>query len=150
DFQINGTALGRMLEAAATGGDIDEAAKIRPGDTLWSYEWAQPTSMPMAIGSNVYQSGKEKDGLIKTIGEAAAAGVGTLLDSSVLSGLQEAFQIPPGQDNPWKAIAMNIAKQTPSMFTPSLLRNINTLMDDKVKETYTPDDMQAYTAYARS
>lgn len=150
DFQINGSALSRMLEAMATGGDIDAAAKLKPGDTLWSYEWAQPTSMPMAIGSNIYQGTKDKQSAMKTAGEAALAGAGTLFNSSVLSGIREAFQIPPGEDNAVKAIGMNLIKQAPGMFTPSLLRQINTVFDDKVRETYTPSDALSIVNPARA
>lgn len=150
DFQLNATAFQRMLKAMAEGGDIDKAAKLQKGDTLWTYEWAQPTSMPMAIGSNVYQGVKQKQGVAQTAGEAVFAGVGTLLDSSVMSGIREAFQVPPGEENAWKAIVMNLAKQAPSMFTPSLMRNINTFRDGTVKETYSPNQLDAFFAQPKS
>lgn len=139
DFQINGSAMMRMIEAIASGGDVDKAAKIKEGDTLWAYQWAQPTSMPMAIGSNVYQSVKDKQGALQTAGEAALAGASTLLDSSLLSGIREAFQIPTGEKNAFKAVAMNLIKQAPSQFVPSLLRQFNTVFDDTARETYATD-----------
>lgn len=150
DFQINGTALQRMLQAITSGGNVDEAAKIQPGDTLWSYEWAQPTSMPMAIGSNIYRGIKEQKGAARTVGEAALSGLNTLLDSSVLSGIQEAFKVNTGEDNAVKAIAMNLVKQIPSMATPSIVRNINTFLDGSVKETYDPDVATSIINPARS
>jgi hypothetical protein len=104
----------------------------------------------MAIGSNIYQGVKEDKGGLQTAADAAFAGVGTLLDSSVLSGIREAFQIPPGQDNAWKAIGENIIKQTPSMFTPTILRNFNTLFDEKLRETYSPDYVQSALGYAKT
>lgn len=136
DFQINGSAVMRMINAVFTGGDVDEAAKLKPGDTLWAYEWAQPTSMPIAIGSNIHQSIKQKQGALQTAGEAALSGASTLLDSSVLSGIKEAFQIPQGEDNAFKAVLNNLIKQVPSQFVPSLMRQFNTLFDDTLKETY--------------
>lgn len=139
DFQINGSAMLRMIEALGTGGDIDVAAKLRPGDVLWQYEWAQPTSMPMAVGANIAQGIKGDKGLGKTTMDAALAGANTLYNSSVLSGIREAFQIPTGEDNVVKAVAMNLAKQMPGMFTPSFLRQFNTLSDDAVRESYDPD-----------
>lgn len=150
DFQINGSAVLRMLEAAATGGDVDAAAKLKDGDTLWAYEWAQPSSMPMAIGSNIHQSVKQSQGPLQTTSEAALSGFSTLFNSSVLSGIREAFQIPMGEDNAVKAIGMNLVKQAPSMFTPSIVRNINTFLDDKLRETYTPDDALKIVNPARS
>lgn len=150
DFQINGSAVLRMLEAAATGGDVDAAAKLQEGDTLWAYEWAQPSSMPMAIGSNIHQSVKQGQGPLQTTSEAALSGFSTLFNSSVLSGIREAFQIPPGEDNAVKAIGMNLVKQAPSMFTPSIVRNINTFLDNKLRESYTPDEALKIVNPARS
>lgn len=150
DFQINGSAVMRMIEALGTGGDVDKAAKLQPGDTLWAYQWAQPSSMPMAIGSNVYQSVKDKQGLAQTAGEAALAGASTLLDSSLLAGIREAFQIPSGESNAFKAVAMNLIKQAPSQFVPSMMRQFNTLFDDKVRETYSTDTLGKITNSAES
>lgn len=152
DFQINGSALTRMMQAIGTGGNLDQAAKLQAGDTLWGYEWAQPASMPMAIGSNIYQGVQEKKGALQTAGEAAAAGATTLLDSSVLSSIREVFQIPPGEDNAIKAIGMNLIKQAPSQFVPSLSRQFNLLFDPTLKETYAMpgDTLGKITGYAQS
>lgn len=152
DFQINGSAVMRMVEVALTGGDVDQAAKMQPGDTLWAYEWAQPASMPLAIGSNVYQGVKEDKGAAKTTADAAFAAVNTLLDSSVLSSIREVFQIPQNSENPFKDVAMNLAKQVPSQFVPSIVRQINTLQDDTVRETYAMknDVLGQITNYAES
>lgn len=152
DFQINGSALTRMLGSVATGGDVDQAAKLQPGDTLWGYEWAQPASMPMAIGSNIYQGVQEKAGVLQTAVDATAAGATTLLDSSVLSGIRETFQIPPGEDDAVKAIIMNLLKRTPSQFVPSLARQFNTLFDERLRETYAMpgDPLGKITGYAQS
>jgi hypothetical protein len=152
DFQINGSALQRMMQAIVTGNmkDIDEAAKIQPGDTLWMYEWAQPTSMPMAVGANVHQGMKNQSGIASTAASAAWAGLNTILDSSVLSGIQQALQTNPGSDNTAKSIATNLVKQIPGMFTPTVVRNINQMIDDKVRETYNPDPVESFINPARS
>ncbi|MNW51420.1 hypothetical protein D3C74_289050 [compost metagenome] len=152
DFQVNGSALMRMLGAAVSGGDIDEAAKLQPGDTLWGYEWAQPASMPAAIGSNVYQGVKADKGLAKTTTDAAFSAVNTLLDSSVLSGIREIFQIPQNSENVFGSVLMNLARQVPSQFVPSVVRQINTITDDQVRETYAmrSDVLGQITNYAES
>jgi len=155
-YQLNASALQRMLEAIVTGNmdDIDKAAKIQPGDTLYQYEWAQPTSIPLAIGANISQSKKQNDrqiakgenptnSVLDIIGNAASGGLNTLYNTSVLQGLQRAFDLPPGEDNIIKAIGTNVAKQVPSMFTPSFLNRTNMLMDPNVRETYSPDFVQS-------
>ncbi|MFD0673920.1 hypothetical protein [Cohnella sp. GCM10027633] len=150
DFQINGSALSRMVGALVSGGDVNKAAKLQPGDTLWGYSWAQPTATPIAVGSNVYQGVKEGQSGLKTAGEAALSGLSTVFDSSVLSGIREAFQVPSGEDNAIKAIGTNLIKQAPNMFTPSILKNINAYLDDRVKETYSPDTADSYLNPAKS
>lgn len=144
DFQINGTALRRVLSATIAGDDVKEAAKMQPGDTLWGYQWAAPTSAPLAIGNTIYQGTKNTKGTLATAGKSAMTGLETLLDSSVLSGLQEAFATTPGDGSPWAGFVMNIAKQIPSMYLPSSLRQANTIKDERVKETYSPDALQSY------
>lgn len=140
DFQINVSALMRMMQAVATGEDVDQAAKLQPGDTLWGFEWAQPVSMPAAVGTNVYQGVKEDKGWAKTSADAAFAAVNTLLDSSVLSGIREVFQIPQNSDNVFGSVTMNLLRQVPSQFVPSLVRQMNTLFDEKLRETYAMKD----------
>lgn len=146
EFQLNGSALMRMMNAIVSGNsqDIDESAKLQPGDVQWSYSWAQPASVPVAIGSNIAQSTKEGSSGLQTAAEGAWSGLNTILDTSVLSGIQQAFQTNPGEDNTVKAIAMNLLKQVPSMFTPSIVNQVNQLIDNKTRETYSPDWMEAW------
>lgn len=139
DFQINGSAIQRMLKAIGSGEDIDKAAKMQAGDTLWAYNWAQPVSMPMAIGSNIQQGMKSGDSPLKTAGDSSFAALSTILDSSVMSGVMDVFSVPVGEDNSAKAIISNLIKQVPGQFTPSIIRQINTVMDDTTKETWTKD-----------
>lgn len=145
EFQLNASALQRMMNAVVSGNmqDIDEAAKLQPGDMQWTYSWAQPASVPIAIGSNIAQSTKEGSSGLHTTVEGVWSGLNTILDTSVLSGIQQAFQTNPGEDNTVKAIAQNLVKQVPSMFTPAILNQINQMIDNKVRETYSPDYMQA-------
>lgn len=150
-YQINGSALQRVMGAMITGNmeDVRDAAKIKSGDTMWQYEWAQPTSVPLALGANIYQDrrkaqqdvakGKEPEsGLARTIDVTLGAG-NTLLNTSVLQGIQEAFSIPPGEDNKLKAVTTNLIKQIPSMFTPSIVNQINRSFDPAIRETYDPN-----------
>lgn len=146
EFQLNGSALQRMMGAVVSGNmqDIDEAAKLQPGDVQWTYSWAQPASVPIAVGSNIAQSTKEGASGLQTAADAAWSGLNTILDTSVLSGIQQAFQTNPGEDNTAKSIAMNLVKQIPSMFTPAIVNQVNQLIDNKVRETYSPDTMQSW------
>jgi hypothetical protein len=144
DFQINGSAMGRMIHSAFTGGNVDDAAKIQPGDTLWAYEWASPTSAPMAVGSNIFQGIKQGDSGLKTAANAVTGGINTILNSSVLSGIQQALKTNPGETNTFNAILGNLAKQVPGMFTPSIIKQLNTVLDNKQRELYDPNGVKNY------
>lgn len=151
-YQLNGSALKRMLGELVTGNldGVDEAAKLQPGDVLWAYDWAQPSSMPMAIGANISQERKEykqdiasgKNKPQNAIGSAVDVALGagnTLLNSSVLSGLQDAFDFQPGEENKLTAVIENVIKQVPGMMIPSVLNQINKYRDNQQRETYSPD-----------
>lgn len=153
-YQLNGSALQRMLGALITGNlqDVDNAAKIQPDDTFWQYEWAQPTSIPLALGANVIQERQQaardakknqtpESGLKRTV-DVTTGAVNTLLNTSVLQGLQQAFDLPPGEDNKFKAIATNVLKQIPGMFVPSTVSRINQAFDDSIRETYSPNFLE--------
>jgi hypothetical protein len=141
-----------MIKAVATGQDIDQATALQTGDTLWGYEWAQPSSMPAAVGSTFYQGTKEGKGGASAAIDGALAGITTLYDSSVLSSINEILKIPPNETNTVKAIGMNLLKQIPGQFVPSIVRQINTISDEKMRETYAPksDVIGQFTNYAES
>lgn len=144
DFQINGTALRRALGAMVEGGDVKTAAKMQPGDTLWGYQWAAPTSAPLAVGNTIYQGKEDKAGAVKTAGKSVLNGLQTLFDSSVLRSLTQAFQTQPGQDNSVTAFGTNVLKNLPGTFLPSVVRQVNTLLNNDTKETYSPDTLSNY------
>lgn len=150
-YQLNGSALQRVLGAMVTGNlaDVDKAAKMQSGDTLWQYEWAQPMSIPLALGANVVQERRQAErasmknenpeGALKSSIDVTTGALNTLLNTSVLQGLQQAFDLPPGEENKVKAIATNVIKQVPGMFVPSMVNRINQSLDPTVRETYSPN-----------
>jgi hypothetical protein len=153
-YQLNGSALQRMLGALVTGNlqDVDKAAKVQPGDTFWQYEWAQPTSIPLALGANVIQErqqaqraalkNEKPEGALKRNVDITFGALNTLLNTSVLQGLQQAFDLPPGEENKFKAVTTNILKQIPGMFAPSTVARINQAFDPAIRETYSPSFME--------
>lgn len=150
-YQLNASAVQRMIGAMVSGNmqDVDKAAKIQPGDTLYQYEWAQPSSMPLALGANIYQERTQanrdmvrkgqSENKFKQSVDVTTGALNTLFNSSVLEGLQRAFDFPPGEENKVKAFGLNLLKQVPSMAVPSIVGRINMLKDDAVRETYSPD-----------
>ena len=155
NFQVNASALVRIVKTIGVGNlkGIDEAAKLQPNDTLWQYEWAQPTSIPIALGANIVQEMKkpgEKGTPLEQAYNVTLGSLNTLMNTSVLRGLQQAFDLPPGEENKVKAFGINVVRQLPSMFTPSIVNQVNQFIDNKVRETYSPDLVERILNPARS
>jgi hypothetical protein len=72
------------------------------------------------------------------------SGLDTLYSNSFLQGLQQAFNAPMGQDKSYVSnFLLNIVKQAPSMFAPTLLSRINQAGDELVRENYSPNTLEA-------
>jgi hypothetical protein len=161
-YQLNASAVGRMFDAMVTGNlsDVDKAAKPQPGDTFYQYEWAQPTSIPLALGANIINERRQAakdllktgktEGLPKQATDVTLGALNTLFNTSVLQGIQQAFEFSPGDSNKVKAFAINVLKQIPTMATPAFISQINQVMDNKLRENYSPDFTEGLLNPARS
>jgi len=137
-YAINTSALKRYV---ASGFD-PESAKQMEGDELFSYDWAQPASIPLAMGANWAETETLKKNSVQqrvfdafgTGGVAFADAFQLLAEQPVLSGLKTLFT--PGQ-----AIqgVIETVKGIPASFTPTLLNQINQLTDNTRRETYSPE-----------
>jgi hypothetical protein len=161
-YQLNASAVGRMFDAMVTGNlsDVDKAAKPQPGDTFYQYEWAQPTSIPLALGANIINERRQAakdllktgktEGLPKQATDVTLGALNTLFNTSVLQGIQQSFEFAPGESNKVKAFAINVLKQIPTMATPSFISQINQVMDNKLRENYSPDFTEGLLNPAKS
>ncbi|MEC0231188.1 hypothetical protein [Paenibacillus alba] len=140
-YQVNLSALARLAKS----GFNPEAAKLKEGDNLYTYDWMQPVSMAISMGANIdsnMKEGKQKfSGLPGTIYNSAEGSLGTLTEQSVLSGIKSAAQGSPGQTVTDKII--DIVSGIPSSFVPTGVNQIRQLMDNKKRETYSTDKLQA-------
>ncbi len=55
-FQLNSSALGRVIKAAFTEETLSDAAKAKEGDTLVKYDFLEPISNNMAVGYAIAQT----------------------------------------------------------------------------------------------
>lgn len=138
-YSFNTSALKRYV---LSGFDA-EAAKPRVGDQLFSYDWAQPASLPLAIGANLSETnGKLKEGtfserVLLTFGPLAGEIIkssDTLTEQSLLQGIQRLF----GYGGLQQGILENILA-IPQSFVPTILNQINQYTDNASRETYSPD-----------
>ena len=141
NYQINASALKRFV---ATGFNAD-SAKMREGDTLVSYDWAQPLAMPLSIGANMALT-KEKTTTGKTLDATSAflnsleTGISTVQEQPLVTGIKKLFG---GSD--LMTGAKEVAKSSLSSFVPTLFKQFNDVIDNTTRETYDPSSIkQAY------
>ena len=160
---ITGTAaiaLGYYLtkEGIITGAlssDKDEAAfqkqqgqlaySIKVGDNYYSYDWAQPASIPFILGASIAQSIEETDDEEKTalekiesianIGQQAiTSAADTWIELSPLQTISDIFDTSSGNSVPENII--NELLEFPQRFIPSALGAAARTIDTTQRQTY--------------
>jgi hypothetical protein len=125
-YQINASALKRWVMS----GFNEDAAKLREGDTLVSYDWAQPIAIPVSAGATL---GAEKP---KIAGSKAANAyldsVNTLVEQPLLQGVQRLFG---GQGTDVVDAGLKTLQSAPASFSPTALNQIGQLLDNTSRNT---------------
>jgi hypothetical protein len=135
---VNVSALQRFI---ASGFNL-KAAEVREGDTFVSYDWAQPVSLAIALGTGVNQSFNEKQNpSVFDAGKSAFdSATGTIVNMSVLSGLSDFLSTYQGQGYSDKFEA--VGKGALSSFVPTFSNQLRQLSDNTTRNTYSPDVLQ--------
>lgn len=135
--QLNISGLTRWLSS----GFDKNAAKVKPGDTLVTYDWAVPLSVNVSMGGRAEQKSKEdqlkKGAKIDYLTSAVSAfqgGMETLGDQPLISSLTRLAQ---GRTLPESII--ETAKGIPASFTPTILKQATQLFDNTSRNTYDPN-----------
>lgn len=130
-YQINVDALRRYL---FSGFDSDEA-KLKEGDTLVSYDWAQPMSIPLSAGAAIGKKQNPGDAAISTVSNAAN-GLNTLIEQPLVSGLNTFFNNVKNKGV--VGAAGETAKGAPASFVPTASNQTRQLTDNTTRSTYDP------------
>ena len=88
---------------------------IKIGDTWYSYDWAQPASIPLAVGIDMYNAGVKETDLLKMLEQGAIAGGQTLIDQGMLQNITRLF----GGYSPVENFIETIIT-TPTQLSPTL------------------------------
>jgi hypothetical protein len=132
---VNISALGRFI---SNGFNLDKAG-IEEGDTFVSYDWAQPISMAVALGTGVSQSGKENGEL--SLGGATKgafdSATNTIINSSVLKGVNDFLASYPGRTMSDRI--GDAAKGAVGSFVPTLSNQFRQIGDNTARTTYSPN-----------
>ncbi len=133
-YRVNLSALGRWV---ASGFDESETER-KEGDTLYSYDWAQPIAVALSIGANMNDSiddgGLEAAGLATTALRSIEGGVNTLVEQPLVTGVRRLF----GFNDPIAGV-METLKGLPASFIPTLSNQFNQWFDNTKRNPYDPD-----------
>jgi hypothetical protein len=131
---VNVSAIQRFV----TNGFNLSSAEVEKGDTFVTFDWAQPVSMAIALGTGVNQSFKENDNpTLLDGGKAAFNSAGnTIINMSVLSGLNDFLSTYQGQG--WSDKLEGVAKGALSSFVPTFSNQIRQVSDNTSRTTYSP------------
>ena len=115
-------------------GKNDYAYKV--GDKYYTYDWAQPASMALAMGADMYLKGKDRQAAENVVAEAIKSGGETLFKQSLLQGVQRFMGGYSPIDN-LEATAIN----APSQLVPTLSRQVAQLTDPVQRSTYSSGNL---------
>lgn len=115
------------------------AYAIKAGDKSITYDWAQPGSIGLAIGADMFFGGKNKKDVDSAIMNAISSGGKTLFQQSLLQGLQKML----GGYNPVSNI-QDVLLSSTTQFVPlgSALKSITQFLDDTARSSYSPSVIQ--------
>lgn len=127
-YAFNTDALKRL----ATG----KETTLQEGDTFRTYDWAQPISFALAIGADIFMGGQGEREATTVAIDALKSGGTTLLNQSLLQGVQRFMGGYNFMDN-----LVETAANAPAGFAPTLLKQVSQLIDPGQKEIYDPDEL---------
>ncbi|RMH56733.1 MAG: hypothetical protein D6679_08520 [Candidatus Hydrogenedentota bacterium] len=143
-FKFNVSAFRRFVES----GFNPEAAKIKRGDTLVSFDWAQPLSVSLMMGTssgakrNNVKRLKAEDSIslqlsrifslshANSVLESVSAGVDTLAEQPLLTGIRRALRTDKASE-----MLLEIGASVPASLAPSFLYQVNQMLDNTWRET---------------
>lgn len=131
-YQINVDALRRFVMS----GFDKEEAKLKEGDNLVSYDWAQPLSIPLSAGAAIGSGKNAGDGAVSTL-DTASQGLNTLVEQPLVTGVNT-FANNIKNKGVVGATAETL-KGAPASFVPTLLNQGKQLTDNTKRNTYDPN-----------
>lgn len=88
---------------------------IKIGDTWYSYDWAQPASIPLAVGVDFFNAGASEKDLQTALEKGLISGGETLLQQGLLQGIMRMF----GGYSPIENLIETVGT-SPTQFLPTL------------------------------
>lgn len=120
---------------------------IRVGGKYYSYEWAQPLAISLAMGAEIRNSIQDNDGLLETIKNSMVAGGDTLFNTSVLTNIKNLFG--GYYDSPTEAV-METLGQLPKQMVPTVGGQVARIVDPVERVSFEKDPVKNFTNYVKS
>lgn len=151
-YQINISAMMRFIVS----GFDKKAAEWKKGDLLYSYDWAQPLSMSLAIGANLYQALKKQDyknlkraekmgrlaeTVFITIPQSLESGIESIVEQPTFTSIQNMLTAIGNED--FVGAAMQPIAAIPASFMPTLGSQIRMLFDNTTRIQYSKNKWEA-------
>lgn len=134
NYQVNVSAIGRWLSSGLKKDQLNK----RDGDSLISYDWAQPLAINAAMTATAVQALSDKKRPIEGAMATAEAGLEgatkTLEEQPLLQGMEKLFN----SDKSIPGRLMEVLEGVPASFSPTLLNQIRQLKDNTARDTQAP------------
>jgi hypothetical protein len=141
-YKINTSALKRYVFSGLN----PAAAKIRPGDTLISYDWAQPLAFSLTMGANLNETKGSSKGTVGKLSQSLGMGAGQVVDAMNSLAEQPVLQGLTKLSGGGAGVAQGVitaATSAPASFVPTLLNQINQLSNNQARSTYSPNPLES-------
>ena len=146
------TALG-----LATGGDdkneevreherlSKQAYSFKIGGKWYSYEQLQPISGVLAMGIDLYNSAKDKDNPLTAFRVGFDAAGATFVRGSFMRNAIDILGAVSGFNGSVNAALTRLVSNAVSQTTPTVVKQLASVSDDYVRETYDPNPVKQFT-----
>lgn len=133
NYKLNVTALQRLIKG--------EDPTARDGDVLQSYNWAQPLTIPIAVGAKIESKGGLKD---TGASDILSATWEEAMDLPSLYTIKSMFyEAQSGDATPFDVLSVPVKEALPG-FVPSAVRQVAQTIDPTIRQAETvPEKIQA-------
>jgi hypothetical protein len=131
---VNISAVKRFVSSGFNLKELD----MQTNDTFVSYDWMHPVSIAISLGTGVNQAYKESENPTFTdrVVGASDSAANTIINMSVLSGINRLVSGPPGEG--WSEKIAGALTNTGGSFIPTLSNQFRKKNDNTARSTYGP------------
>lgn len=131
---VNITAIQRFIYGGLNLNDLD----LQEGDTFVSYDWMQPISLSVSLGTGINQAYRENEN--PTTGQklvrAGDSAANTVINMSSLSGVNRLLSGPPNET--WSEKLAGSLSTSGGSFVPTILNQFRKTNDNTARNTNDP------------